>query len=363
MGLSFNNVHVCLKEELSEETGRRIAEILLRGMKATQVSDASEADISISMYREKGSPWLTIASDVMEEDLDRQLRITKDLSGELDTNVLAIACFDSDYLCFNMVDAGNHVDLWAACGRFPYGKTPRRSSPAAWKKYVADLEHFKQLLRHSSAFAEDCLSDVAAELSLPAGQARCFDCDASPDLQVLRFDYRIEGGKETPPAFRLHSPQAYYDIGTPQLIGFLNTGASAKGVTVFLTGPSIREHQVNVEKVELQYGYHPNDLEHLWSFRSVELREVTFSNGLSGLIGDCPEIRIPAAVKKDLPQKKKMDMEFSRCIYVRLLLSACTQTETFGHLQVTLIPTKNYAGQCGVVLPHAAEFRARMTAD
>ena len=111
MGLSFNNVHVCLKEELSEETGRRIAEILLRGMKATQVSDASEADISISMYREKDSPWLTIVSDVMEEDLDRQLRITKELSGELDTNVLAIACFDSDYLACTQTETFGHLQV------------------------------------------------------------------------------------------------------------------------------------------------------------------------------------------------------------------------------------------------------------
>ena len=358
MGLSFNNIHVHLKHEPIVDDGRRIAEILLKGMKVTQVSEASAADVSISMYLEKDSPWLTIVSDVMEEDLDRQLRITKELSDELDTNVLAIACFDSDYLCFNMVDTKNHADLWAACGHFPYGKVPRRSSPTAWKKYVSDLEHFKQLLRHSEPFAEECLSDLAAELSLPAGQAQCAIGAPAPDSLLFRFYYRTEESKEMPPVFRLYSPQAYYDVGAPQLVGFLNTGASSSGVAVFLTGPSINEHQVNVERIELQYGYNPDDFDQIWSFCSVELREVTFSNGLSGLIGECPEFRIPAAVKKELPQKKKMDMEFSRCIYVRFLLSACTETETLNHLQLSLIPMKNYAGQCGVVLPHVSEFDA-----
>ena len=155
MGLSFSNIHVRMERSLDEALAGRIAEILMRGADAEPVADASEADVMVRVCAGKDSPWVTVLADSIDDDLEEQLLKTRALSEALEARTLAIACSDSDYLCLNLVDAKTKTDIWAAHGKFPFGKAPRRSNPAAWKAYVKDNAHFAQTLRASSVFAEN----------------------------------------------------------------------------------------------------------------------------------------------------------------------------------------------------------------
>lgn len=138
MGLSFSNIHVRMERSLDEALAGRIAEILMRGADAEPVADASEADVMVRVCAGKDSPWVTVLADSIDDDLEEQLLKTRALSEALEARTLAIACSDSDYLCLNLVDAKTKTDIWAAHGKFPFGKAPRRSNPAAWKAYVKD---------------------------------------------------------------------------------------------------------------------------------------------------------------------------------------------------------------------------------
>lgn len=190
MGLSFSNIHVRMERSLDEALAGRIAEILMRGADAEPVADASEADVMVRVCAGKDSPWVTVLADSIDDDLEEQLLKTRALSEALEARTLAIACSDSDYLCLNLVDAKTKTDIWAAHGKFPFGEAPRRSNPAAWKAYVKDDAHFAQTLRASSVFAEDALPDLAAELGLPAGQARCMEGEIPEDARFFSLAIR-----------------------------------------------------------------------------------------------------------------------------------------------------------------------------
>ncbi len=349
MGLSFSNIHVRMERSLDEALAGRIAEILMRGADAEPVADASEADVMVRVCAGKDSPWVTVLADSIDDDLEEQLLKTRALSEALEARTLAIACSDSDYLCLNLVDAKTKTDIWAAHGKFPFGKAPRRSNPAAWKAYVKDNAHFAQTLRASSVFAEDALPDLAAELGLPAGQARCMEGEIPEDARFFQFGYKMkEAEGETPPRFGMLYEELYYGVGRTKCIPFLNKGAASKGVAVALTGECIREHQIKVEKIELQFHLSRGE----WAHIPLHLEETTYDDGSCWLMAECPEFCIPPAVKDSLPWKKKQDLEFQRAVIVRLLLAPDRETEEYGTLQVTLIPMKNYDGQCGCVMKY-----------
>ena len=345
MGLSFSNIQVYMECPLDEALAGRIAEILMRGTDAEPVADASEADVVVRVCAGKDSPWVSVLADSIDDDLEEQLLKTWALSEALEARALAIACFDSNYLCLNLVDAKTKTDIWAAHGKFPFGKAPRRSNPAAWKAYVKDDAHFAQTLREPSVFVEDALFDLAAELALSAEQARCMEGEIPEGARVFQFGYRAkETEGETPPRFEMYVRQIYYKPGT-ECIPFLNKGAASKGVAVALTGECIREHQIKVEKIELQFHSKRGE----WVHIPLHLEETIYDDGSCWLMAECPEFCIPPAVKDSLPWKKKQDLEFQRAVIVRLLLAPDRETEEYGALQVTLIPMKNHDGQCGCV--------------
>ena len=363
MGLSFNNLHVHLYRRPTTDEVEHIAAIMTEGISLCKVEDAHEADVKVSVIVSADSQWTTVLADSMDEDLDVQLEKVKQLSKGLKAQTLAVACFDSDYLCLNMVDAIKQVDIWAACGRFPYGKVPRRSNIAAWRLYVKDGNHFKEEMKRAYVCAEDCLYGIADDLSISSSQLFCMDDNVPADCERFDFYYKMNGdGEQNPPCFKLRMPPPYYYFSAPQLVSFVNQGSASKGVMVFLTGACITEHRVTIEKIELQYGYDPH-LPLGWNFCPVELKEITFANGVTGLAGEYPDFHIPAAVREGLPLKKKMDLEFQREINVRFKLNPCNGVEAYGPLQVTLIPLKNFPGQCAHVMVSLSEWKQQTEDD
>lgn len=215
-------------------------------------------------------------------------------------------------------------------------------------------------MKRSCVCAEDHLQGIAEELSIPYPQASCMDDGTPQDSERIDLYYRMDGdGGRVPPCFKIIHPSCCYRFVDPQLVSFVNQGASSKGVAVFLTGPCITEHHATVEKIELQYGYDPHSREP-WKFRPVDLKEITLANGVTGLIGSCPEFHIPAGVKEGLPKKRKMSMEAQREIIVRLKLYPRSDVEEYGPLQVTLIPLKAPAGQCCCVMDHQSVWEKKM---
>lgn len=357
MGSWFSNLQIRLTEPEHPFAADRIADLLTQTLDLS-LTDKNDADIAITILIPENSQWLTVTSDLIDGNTDSLLHAAKNISEELKTEVLAISCFDSDYLFLNLIDFQNELDAWASCGRYPDGKAPRKSNFNAWKTHVSDASAFRRIMRAKYILAEECLSAIEPLLSLPVVQSMCTSED-EPDCGEIRnyyFKYNQKDPSVRPPVFDLLSYSSYFDVGDEKngsnLISFLNKGAASRGVAVFLTGPCITEHQVEVTSVSLQF----RDNHDNWNFLPVDIRMTTFDNGLTGFYGECPDIRIPPAVSENLPWQRKMQLEHQRSISVRFTLSAAVpgspSDKQFDLLQVSLVPLENFSGQSGLVLKH-----------
>ena len=142
MGYSYSNIQ--LKKGSLPIDPEKIAEKLAAEYRLKRTESRDDADVTVAIGPENADPWITIVSDIFDEDLEKSCSIAKALSEEYLTEAIAISCFDSDYLCLNLLDVQNNVDAWAACGCFPEGKAPRRSNIAAWKAYIPDVEAMRR---------------------------------------------------------------------------------------------------------------------------------------------------------------------------------------------------------------------------
>lgn len=349
MGSWFSNIQIKYDKEIDTLNAEHIASLLARkrGMEKT---DQAHADIEIAVYIPENSGWATVASDLMDGDGAALLACAGELSAILKTETIAISCMDSDYLFLNLIDAEKGTDAWAACGRYPDGKAPRRSNFAPWKPYAADWKAFRKAMKGKYVFAEQCLHEIEPLLSLPAEQSMGEKTDG-PHAAHFYFRYLQQEMPDQPPSFfcRL-KPLYYHSGGQPNIVSFINQGEASRGVGVCLTGPCIHENQVDVTSLLLQF----HDQKGEWAQIPIDFQMTEFSDGVSRVYGECRDIRIPPAVPGKLPWKKLMDMEFQRGITVRFTLvpREGQGEEKLREIHVILIPLRNFPGQCGVVMKH-----------
>lgn len=347
MGYSFSNLQV--RNEDGRIQPEQVLDVLLAGQRLTQAEQADRADVLIAVGAKAGSPWLTVVSDLFDEDPEKSVSLARELSGKLGTAVLAVSGLDSEYLFLNLHDAAHHVDAWASCGRFPEGKAPRRSNFAAWAGYAADAAAMRAVMKKPCVFAEECLEGLAPILSIPVSQSGCCPESAEGDPDFRCFYYRSDEENHDLPRFALDLDMTAgsYGFGTPCLLSFINLGGASRGVAVCVRGECVAQKQVEFEYMKLQM----HDARGEWVFVPVRLREETEGRTLKWLYAELPDVRIPKAVPDSLPPKKKMQTGFLRHIGVRFQLRRTYRTgDEPGSLQISLIPLANRSGQCGRVL-------------
>lgn len=350
MGYSFSNIQI--KNEDDRICPEQILEILLAGQKIKPAEQCEQADIIIAVSGKSGSPWMTVVSDLFDEDAEKSILLAKELSGKLETPVISISGFDSDYLFLNLHDVPSSTDAWASCGHFPYGKAARRSNFQAWNSYVADVQAFRSVMRKSYIFAEECLSSLESLLHLPASQSACCIQSAVDDSDFTCFYYQSEAVEKLndPPRFEVSRPEYSYHTGKPVIVSFLNRGGPSRGVAIYLNGPCVASQQVEVEYLKLEM----HDTRGEWIFTHAELKEKNEDLQVKCLYAILPQVRIPKAVPDGLPPKKTMDLEFEREITVRFQLKwswrIWRSDQPAGPLQVTLVPLENPGGQCSHLL-------------
>ncbi|MBQ7183856.1 MAG: hypothetical protein IJR97_07710 [Clostridia bacterium] len=349
MGYSFTNIQIRNTGEAIDCD--RLLSILTDGKKLRRVDKAEGADIIIAIIPGRENGWLTVASDLFEEDIEQTITLAKKFSVLLQRETLVIGCFDSDYLFLNLLDNRSGTDAWASCGRYPEGRAPRRSNYTAWKGHVPDVQAFKTAMRLNGAFAEECLENIEPILSLPVSQGQFCAESAMEDETARCFCFTLEEGesKQELPRFSTgRSRSIIYYFDRDNVVSFLNESGSSRGVWVFFSGPVIDQRLVEIESVSIQLRA-PHDR---WTFVPVEIKEIPTKDGRRWLGGTAPEVRIPKMVPKGLSWKKTMIMEFERTINVRFKLVCITDAprDEKQQLQVILMPTENHDGQYGCIL-------------
>ncbi len=351
MGYSFTNIQIRNTGEAIDSD--RLVSMLTDGKKLRRVDKAEEANIIIAIIPGRESGWLTVASDLFEEDIEQTVTLAKKLSVLLQRETLVIGCLDSDYLFLNLLDDRSGTDAWASCGRYPDGRAPRRSNYAAWKGHVPDVQAFKTAMRLNGAFAEECLENIEPILSLPVSQGQICAESAMEDGTAQCFCFALEEdeSKQELPRFTTgfvrHSTYCFFE---DNVVGFLNESGPSRGVRVFFSGPVIDHRLVEIESVSIQL----RAPHYKWTFIPVELKEIPTQDGSRRLGGTAPEVRIPKAVPQGLSLKKTLDMESERTINVRFKLVCKTdaQLDEKQLLQVTLMPMENHTGQYTFILKH-----------
>ena len=135
------------------------------------VACEQDADIVVAVLDSQNSNWISICSQAFaHDDPDSCKDIAAPLSAQLHTDVMGIACFDSDYLYLNLINADESVDAWIGIGAGKELGITRRNNVTAWKKKVADYPAFSAAVKGTYICADEFLAVTDSCLGLPTEQ-------------------------------------------------------------------------------------------------------------------------------------------------------------------------------------------------
>ncbi len=172
MGAFFINLHVRKNETADVGSVKdEFAEYLKdKGYQMTENGD--DADGTAYIYTSGNSDWITVFSDALEiGDEQTFAEILHPFSKALNTDALAVACVDSDFLFMNLINDGDGTDAWANVGYVEELGIRRRSNLNAWKNKVSDFDAFESAMKEQYVFAEESLKTLEDGANLPMFQA------------------------------------------------------------------------------------------------------------------------------------------------------------------------------------------------
>lgn len=351
MGYTFINIQLRNKGRFDKGLVDSIASSIANGRGWRPVDNPDEADLMTVITCEESGSWIGVSSDAFAGEPDAAIHAARRFSENLDTDALAIGCFDSDYLFLNMQNPSEEIDLWASTGSAAaVGLSGmRRSNFSAWRKRVKDVNAFKAVMKQQRVFAEECLNDLEQMLDLPASQSIGCGTDWPDTPGTYRYYYVAEedGEADAPTALEWHTRPYYAPReGEESFLNAVNRGGASYGIGIAFMGEEVEKGDVAVYEAKIQV----RDNRGEWKIYPIELKETVAADGRKMLYGELPHFPIPCAVSGNLPIKKRLDMEWQRSISLRYIPEsprAHLAGERLAGLAVYLIPLKNWQGQCG----------------
>ena len=297
MGSWFSNLHIRKTETVTGESVCEYIKALLEQKKYTLVECAQDADATIAVTDVPNSQWISICSQAFAHDDPETCKaVAAPLSAQLHTDVLGIACFDSDYLYLNLINTEEAADAWVGIGAGKEVGITRRNNLTAWKKKVADYTAFSAAAKCGYPCAEEFLSAAAGCLGLSADQG-CASLDCMQDTGLHahgRFLYfrQEEGAEQNGPGleiwnFRYAVP--CFD-GRENSVSFLNAGQAFRGLSVYFLGPYVEHEEIRFTDVRLE-GLHQMPME-------LALKKVQLPDGQWSYHCHVPEIQIPPGIPR-----------------------------------------------------------------
>ena len=312
MGSWFSNLHIRKTEALSKEQICNCVAGFLNEQGYTSVENMQEADVAVAVIAPQNSQWISICSKIFaHDDSDSCKAVAVPLSSRLHTDVLGIACFDSDYLYLNLINADENADAWIGIGAGKEIGITRRNNLTAWKKKVADYPVFSAAVKGSYVCADEFLFEAENCLGLPAEQGGVsldYLKDTSFQQEAVFLYFRQEeAASATGPNLRIWFISHTFPCfdGKKNRINFLNDGDEFRGVSVYFLGPYVEHEEIVFSDVRLTklYGQPLMDL---------ALNKIKLSNGEWAYHCHVPNLLMPEGVRGRMKWEKRYMQEAER---------------------------------------------------
>lgn len=342
MGMSFTNLHIRKTADLNISDLTEMLKKEMHDKGYVSLDRDEDSDICVVLYHAADSQWITIASDSFQfSNAEDTKAAAEPYSMRFGTDVIAVACFDSDYLMLHLLNTADRTDGWINVGD-NYGMPfPRRTSLAPWKKITSDFERFKSLMKEDHVCAESALFGAAELLGMNPDQC-CLDAgDVSQientNLVTMYFRMPEGQGKELPvfqiPRFDLMPCR----IGESKCVFVNNHGGRSKGIAVQFQGKYIQNDDLTFENVTFEYKQGEKYIQ-----IPIELKKICVQSGEAILYWCDKDFQIPPAVNPAIPQIKRMKIEFQKEFGIRF--TVCGNPRKALDVKVFLIPLENRKG-------------------
>ena len=339
MGSWFANISVRKRGGIGpEEILRRVSE-RLAGQGYGPAASPEEADVSFAVVTKPDSRWYTLYSDGMDPGEAFSAGMAAELSAALGTETLEIACFDSDYLYLNLLDAGAKLDAWAGVGSAAGMGIRRRTGLSAWQGRVEDFPRFKEGIRQKRICAEDALGDLAPCLGLPAEQSNtCYEELTEGERAHFRLLHRAETDEPVHlEFFSAGGGRLPEETENEEHLFVINQGRAARGLSVFFIAPGLTSGEVTLHDARLIV-LHGRERVSI----PMELEKVKLKDGGWAYYYHNPNLRIPARVPDGLTPRKYIEEQYNRAIVVCFRPRGAI--DQVADITVHLVPDESHEG-------------------
>ncbi len=349
MGSWFSNLHVRKTSNIAMEQVMAFISQEMQQEGYAVVASEEEADGAFAVCTSTASGWYSVYSDLFcFEDPNAFSRIAKPMSAALQTQVLGMSCFDSDYLYLNLIHTPDAVDAWAGIGSAAGLGLKRRTGLAAWKDHVEDFQRFKECVKKKYVLAEEALTELEPCLKLPqvhsiASYEYLKELGLRDTATFLYLKLPEELKNQEPPKFvpYIWSGEPW-SIGKSHFVSVINVGGAGKGISVFFVGPYVEHDEITFTNTAISREKKDGSNERI----PFELQKVYLTNGQMAYYYYNPGIRLPAKGKDALQyapwgrhdEKKSIWLHFTPCGNPRKILD----------ITVVLGAGKIPQGQCGI---------------
>lgn len=343
MGMFFSNLHIRKTDTLQQKEIRDYFVQMMKKEGYELVSSQDEAEGILCIYSPAESKWISVCSDIVELDQARDFKeIAVPLSKEMETDILALSCCDSDFLFMNLVNEKENLDAWANVGRLEC-PPERKTNFSAWERKVSNIFAFQKIVKGDHVFVEDALYEMEELLELSGAQACLSDVsvnETSDQENIVQLCFAMpDDGKKEPPQLSLFM-SSLLPCRENQLVRAYNVGSASKGVAIAFVGDYVEQDEITFSDVYLEWNFGRDERKR----EPVTLTKCQTVKGEWMYYWEDKDFPIPPKVNPGLSVMRDFDMTDKRSFGVRFTPKG--NQRKFLDIRVCLIPLANLQGQC-----------------
>lgn len=342
MGMTFSNMHIRKNEKFDLNKLKNLVTQNMKEKGYQSLESANGAEVSVIIYAPEDSKWVSVASDEFEFQTYKDAKaLACPFSRALETDVLAAACVDSDYLFLNLVNDVDNTDARINTGFVDDTKMKEPADLNSWEKKVSDIKQFKKIIKSEHLFAEDVFYDMAEKV-FEMSVSQCvletgYTDDLDENALIKMYFSMPEDTKNEPP--KLEIPRFNLmpcKIGESHCVFVANKGGKSQGIGIYFVGDFIENDELTFEDVTFESGYGSDKRKCV----PITLEKVKEKNGGYMLYWEDKDFQIPAKVNPNLPLMKREDLEWKREFGVRFTVQG--NPRKLLDVQVFIIPLEKY---------------------